>query len=277
MGPSGLFYRVVLPYSPSLLAYFTSRTHLRIPDEGLSLSIFCHLVCHFRWKLLAPLNRSHGMIRPKSQTLKFYRKSHEMERRTNERTESKTVERIPLFSRPRAQSRPDMPPPMMATRGSSETGALKMSCSWEKLFLMEDLLEGFLLGFLEVLALLPAWIGFLVWLVLLCLGPGRKIGVRVFGLPLKKGSEGFRGLNGERRREETLRTPAAVCMALGVLARGRFLGRTPEGFIRFSLTNEESCCGAHRDLLAFKVWAYIFNLVNKQVFLFWAYACWAEL
>lgn len=54
---------------------------------------------------------------------------------------SKTVERTPLFSKKRAQRRPDMPPPIIATTGSSETGAVNLTCSWMNVFFKTDLLE----------------------------------------------------------------------------------------------------------------------------------------
>lgn len=66
-------------------------------------------------------------------------------------TVSKTVDRIPLFSKNWAQIRPDMPPPITATTGSSDIGAVNLTCSWMKLFFKTDLLEvpydDFLLGF----------------------------------------------------------------------------------------------------------------------------------
>lgn len=37
--------------------------------------------------------------------------------------------------------RPEMPPPMMATSGSSEKGTVKVTCSWLKVFFRIDLLE----------------------------------------------------------------------------------------------------------------------------------------
>ena len=64
---------------------------------------------------------------------------------------SKTVERTPRFSKKVAQMRPEMPPPMMATRGSSESGAVKVTCSWLKVFLRADLLEAPYDGFRRVL------------------------------------------------------------------------------------------------------------------------------
>lgn len=66
---------------------------------------------------------------------------------------SNTVERTPRFSKNMAQMRPEMPPPMMATSGSSENGAVKVTCSWMKVFLSVDFLEvpydGFFLRFLK--------------------------------------------------------------------------------------------------------------------------------
>lgn len=54
---------------------------------------------------------------------------------------SNTVERMPRFSKKRAQMRPEMPPPMRATRGSAERGEVKVTCSWLKDFFRTDLLE----------------------------------------------------------------------------------------------------------------------------------------
>lgn len=54
---------------------------------------------------------------------------------------SKTVDRMPRSSRAEAQARPAMPPPMTATEGSAGRGVAKVTCSWEKLFLMMDLRE----------------------------------------------------------------------------------------------------------------------------------------
>jgi hypothetical protein len=51
---------------------------------------------------------------------------------------SKTTARTPRAARAEAHARPDAPPPMTATAGSSGTGVANTTCSWWKLFLMAD-------------------------------------------------------------------------------------------------------------------------------------------
>ena len=105
-------------------------------------------------------------------------------------TVSKTVDRTPLFSKFKAQTRPAIPPPIIATTGSSETGAVNTTCSWLKVFLRLDLLEvpydDFLL-FLEVGLLLG-------WDVV-------QVRVRVLGKKVVR-NEGFKGFRGLEMREE---------------------------------------------------------------------------
>jgi len=48
---------------------------------------------------------------------------------------------MPRLSKKIAQMRPEIPPPMMATCGSSEKGAVKVTCSCLKVFLRIDLRE----------------------------------------------------------------------------------------------------------------------------------------
>lgn len=56
-------------------------------------------------------------------------------------TVSKTTARTPRAARAEAQERPEAPPPMTATVGSSGTGVENTTCSWWKLFLMADCRE----------------------------------------------------------------------------------------------------------------------------------------
>ena len=105
-------------------------------------------------------------------------------------TVSKTVDRTPLFSKFKAQTRPAIPPPIIATTGSSEMGAVNTTCSWLKVFLRLDLLEvpydDFLL-FLEVGLLLG-------WDVV-------QVRVRVLGKKVLR-NEGLKGFRGLEMREE---------------------------------------------------------------------------
>lgn len=114
---------------------------------------------------------------------------------------SKTVDRIPLFSKFKAHIKPAIPPPIIATTGSLETGAENITCSWLNVFLRIDLLEVPYDGFLLLLE-----VDFGAFVVDLFLGLGLGMGcdelVSVRVLKEKQWDEDFGGLRARDTREE---------------------------------------------------------------------------
>jgi hypothetical protein len=104
---------------------------------------------------------------------------------------SKTVDRTPLFSKFKAHIRPDIPPPIIATSGSSETGVVNITCSCLNVFLITDLLEVPYDGFPRFL---EVGLGAFMVALLLGLGLGWPVQVRMRVLGDKEGLGGFRVL-----------------------------------------------------------------------------------